>query len=118
MIKYFQISLLFLLLAFSSIRAEENTFSKFRKLSKPEKHWVILHPFVAKKAWRITKNVLLTVDSVKGMEELDNDINGGKLDAFKHSYWMAMLTVSIGAKKSNKLGIAHEKGNKHQFKNH
>ena len=33
------------------------------------------------------------------------------MDAFRHAYWMARLTQSIGRKKALKLGEAHELGN-------
>jgi len=91
--------------------------SKFSKLSAPEKHWVLSHPFIAKKSLRITQQVLVTVDSIKKSGVIGTDNNGGPLDAFKHTYWMASLTLKIGARKTKKLGIAHEKGNYLQFKN-
>ncbi|MES2133381.1 MAG: hypothetical protein V4506_13620 [Bacteroidota bacterium] len=49
---------------------------------------------------------------------LDTLANGGKLDAFRHTYAMAFLARKIKVKKLRKLGIAHEKGNKKQFKKH
>ena len=48
----------------------------------------------------------MQVNSVVG-----KDNNGGKLDAFKHSYWMARLTQGIGKRAAFRLGKAHEKGN-------
>ncbi|MCF6224125.1 MAG: hypothetical protein L3J34_10405 [Flavobacteriaceae bacterium] len=98
-----------------------NTFSqsavkKFTSLSSPEKWWVIFHPFQAKKAFYITNDVLKITDSIGKTQLLDTDINGGKLDAFKHSYWLARLSIKIGARASLKLGEAHEKGNYRTFK--
>ncbi len=90
--------------------------NKFSQISRPEKIWVLMHPFSSKKAFTITKNVLIIVDSIKAIGIIGCDINGGKLDAFKHAYWMANLSKSIGNKKAKSLGIAHEKGNKLQFK--
>jgi hypothetical protein len=90
--------------------------NKFSQISRPEKIWVLMHPFSSKKAFNITKNVLIIVDSIKAIGIIGCDINGGKLDAFKHAYWMANLSKSIGNKKAKSLGIAHEKGNKLQFK--
>ena len=92
--------------------------SSFKKLSCPEKKWVALHPVKAIKARHITKEVLLVVDSVKQSELIGTDNNGGRLDAFKHAYWMGRLTQTIGAKAARKLGIAHEKGNYFQYKSH
>ena len=90
--------------------------SSFRKLSRPEKFWVVFHPLKAKKAKRITKEVQLCVDSVKQSGIIGRDGNGGKLDAFKHTYWMSMLSQNIGKKQALKLGKAHEKGNYLQYK--
>ncbi|MCK6649016.1 MAG: hypothetical protein L6Q66_05130 [Bacteroidia bacterium] len=90
--------------------------SKFSRLSAPEKRWVLLHPFVAKKAFKITQHVMHDVDSLKNIGTIGKDNNGGKLDAFKHAYWMTSLSFSIGKKKALKLGIAHEKGNYIQWK--
>jgi hypothetical protein len=92
--------------------------SSFRKLSCPEKSWVLFHPFKALKARKITAHVMNVVDSVKRTNVIGSDGNGGKLDAFRHAYWMASLAIGIGAKQSYKLGKAHEKGNYRQFKKH
>lgn len=94
----------------------QSTFSKFRQLSRPEKWWVMTHPFVAKKGLSITRAALTVTDSLRTTGILGNDIAGGKLDAFKHSYWMATMTQGIGARRARKLGKAHEKGNKREFK--
>ena len=92
--------------------------SSFRKLSRPEKYWVISHPIIAKKAQRISKQIVIDVDSIKKSGIIGTDNNGGKLDAFKHAYWMAFLRLEIGSKKALKLGKAHEKGNYLQWKKH
>jgi len=105
------------LFLFSSLNfLAQSNFNQFKKLSGPEKRWVYSHPFQAKKAFTITKIVLSDVDSLKRSGVIGTDLNGGKLDAFKHAYWMASLTLAIGSKKALKLGIAHEKGNYRQFK--
>jgi hypothetical protein len=84
-------------------------------LSSPEKCWVVFHPFKAKKAFNITKIALVKTDSLL-KENVFTDLNGGKLDAFKHSFWMASLSQTIGSRASLKLGKAHEKGNYKTFK--
>jgi hypothetical protein len=66
----------------------------------------------------VTKEVLAAVDSIKRTEIIGTDMNGGKLDAFKHAYWMLSLSLNIGDKKALKLGRAHEKGNYLEFKKH
>lgn len=109
---------LFLFIILSLSLFPQSAFRELRKLSSPEKCWVLFHPFVAKKAFVITKQVLLVVDSLKRTDIIGTDMNGGKLDAFRHAYWMGALTNKIGKKKSLKLGKAHEKGNFIQFKKH
>lgn len=96
--------------------AAQSSFKQFQMLSRPEKCWVISHPFVAMKAIKTTKAVLLTVDSIKKTNIIGIDMNGGKVDAFKHAYWMLSLTDKIGKGRSLKLGKAHEKGNYLEFK--
>jgi hypothetical protein len=96
----------------------QSAFKQFKKLSRPEKCWVISHPCKAKKAMLVTKKVLAAVDSIKKEGTLGTDLNGGRLDAFKHAYWMAALALKIGSKKALKLGKAHEKGNYIEFKKH
>jgi hypothetical protein len=89
---------------------------KFRSVSGPEKRWALFHPFVAKKALRITRKIVAEVDSLRKAGTVGADLNGGKLDAFKHAYWMASLSLNIGSRKALKLGKAHEKGNYREFK--
>lgn len=91
---------------------------QFSALSRPEKCWVLFHPFIAKHAFHVTKYVIADVDSLKQEGTLGTDLNGGRLDAFKHAYWMASLSLAIGGRKALKLGRAHEKGNYLQYKKH
>lgn len=67
---------------------------------------------------RITAEVLAVVDSIKRTGVIGTDINGGKLDAFRHAYWMISLTDGIGKRRALKLGKAHERGNYREFKKH
>lgn len=46
---------------------------------------------------------------------LDAFENGGKRDAFRHTFFMAAFAQKIKTKKIRKLGIAHEKGNYTHF---
>ncbi len=46
---------------------------------------------------------------------LDGKTNGGQVDAFRHGYWMAMLSATINPRKALSLGKAHEAGNKLDF---
>ena len=42
--------------------------------------------------------------------------SGGQLDAFRHAYWMSLLSQKIAVRKAVKLGNAHEKGNYLEWK--
>lgn len=75
-----------------------------------------MHPFIAKKAFRITTHVRFVTDSI-AQHGILKDGNGGQLDAFRHAYWMASLAQKIPAHKAEKLGKAHEKGNYLGWKN-
>ncbi len=97
------------------IKAQESLMSMYFKLSSPEKFWVIKHPFIAKKTSRITHKALRSVETIASEFPIDNDLMGGQADAFKHSYWMALLAQSISAKKARQLGEAHEKANYIQY---
>jgi len=112
--------ILFLMLFLSSLLQAQNISSlkKFSKLSRPEKCWVLQHPFVTKKTLTITQKVLLVTDSIAKTTTLDGDKSGGQVDAFRHAYWMASLAQSIGWRKALKLGRAHEKSNYIDFKKH
>jgi len=87
----------------------------FSKVSSPEKTWTFFHPFKAKRAFFISLEAEKVKDSIKKDKIIGTDNNGGKLDAFKHSYWMARLTQGIGRRASCSLGKAHEKGNYKSF---
>ncbi len=54
-------------------------------------------------------------DETKKQNLLDNFENGGKLDAFRHSFAMAYFSKYVSVKKLRKLGRAHEKGNYQQY---
>ncbi|MGL4597553.1 MAG: DUF6973 domain-containing protein [Bacteroidia bacterium] len=101
---------------FATLSFAQQNYQSFRQLSKPEKYWVLSHPFVAKKAWRCTQRARAATDSLAQAEVL-TDANGGQLDAFRHAYWMVLLRVEIGERRARKLGEAHERGNYIEFKN-
>ena len=89
---------------------------KFKSIHFPEKMWIVTHPFVAVKAWKISKEARLISNGAINDSDLDGDYNGGQVDAFRHTLWMAMLSQKIKSKKVRKLGEAHEKGNKIDFR--
>lgn len=88
----------------------------FWRLTGPERCWVLGHLRVAGKAQHISLRTSQLADSVSTLPGMDRNWNGGLADAFRHSMWMAMLTREIGAKKADKLGRAHEKGNYRTWK--
>lgn len=88
--------------------------ASFSTLTCPEKWWVIWHPFKAQNALEASVKTLYITDSIGNLGTV-TDINGGRLDAFKHAYWMAILSKTIGEKAAIKLGKAHEKGNYKSF---
>jgi hypothetical protein len=104
-------------LLISFIFLSQISFSQsFFKLSPPEKWWVITHPFIACKAKKLTKIARIETATVEKDTVLDHDPQGGQVDAFRHAYWMAMLSQKMKWKKAIRLGIAHEKGNYRQYK--
>ncbi|OFY88292.1 MAG: hypothetical protein A3K10_05330 [Bacteroidetes bacterium RIFCSPLOWO2_12_FULL_31_6] len=108
----------FLLLIYSFSFGQESKLKQFMKLSCPEKWWVVGHPFVAKKALKISEYARAITEEVKENGLLKGEGNGDQLDAFRHTFWMANLTLEIGGRRAKKLGKAHEKGNYQDFKKH
>lgn len=95
---------------------KNNAVKAYRELTSPEKCWVIFHPFSAKKAYNISVEVQTLCKDYEQEGVLDGDLSGGRLDAFKHAYWMARLTLELNHRKARSLGKAHEKGNYKTFK--
>jgi len=104
------------LLLFLNFFAQKTSFQKFKQLSSPEKRWVFCHPFVAKKAYLISIETRKMTNQIKNDSMLVGSGNGQQVDAFRHTYWMALLSREIGWRKAKRLGIAHEKGNYKDFK--
>lgn len=88
-----------------------------RSLSSYEKTWACFHPIAAIKIKGIAKKIMpIYIENTKS-DVLDSFENGGKLDAFRHTFFMAAFAQKIKAKKVRKLSIAHEKGNYKDFLN-
>ena len=87
----------------------------FHGLSKYEKQWAIWHPFAAKKIKKHQAEMYAVYKEVKQQHLLDTFENGGKLDAFRHTFAMAYFSKFVKANKLRKLGKAHEKANRWQF---
>ncbi len=89
---------------------------RFHSRSSAEKKWAIAHPLAAIKVKKIYKKALPLYQQILQQKTLDNYENGGKMDAFRHVFFMAAFTQKIKPKKIFKLGLAHEKGNHQHFK--
>jgi len=89
-----------------------------QKPFKQEVWWGLWHPIAALKVKKIKAKVDLIYDQPDIKDQLDNLSSGGKLDAFRHVFYMAAFAQKIKIKKLRKLGIAHEKGNYRQFLKH
>lgn len=97
------------------------SFSYYACALKPFKQelcWAIWHPFAALKVKKIKAKADLIYAQPGIKDQLDNLSSGGKLDAFRHVFYMAAFAQKIKIKKLRKLGIAHEKGNYRQFLKH
>lgn len=109
------LSFLIILLSVNTQFAQSNP-KGFFDLSRPAKTWVLLHPFKAKKALRISLEAQRISDSIQKTNLLDGDANGGQVDAFRHAFWMARLHQEIGKSAARSLGKKHEKENYLTFK--
>lgn len=105
----------FLIVPFA-LHSQPDTWKTFWKLSRPEKGWVLSHPFKAKRAYLTTRHVRQITDSLFRLQIPDTFRHGGRIDAFRHSYWMALLTHRIGERASRKLGKRHEQGNRIDYR--
>lgn len=112
----FTVSVFCLAIVCHESSAQIHYSSEFHQLSFPEKRWVFFHPFIAKKAFRLTQQAREAAKEMANSSLLDGDENGGQADAFRHAYWMALLSQNINWRKARQLGKAHEKGNYKDFK--
>lgn len=99
----------------SHSQTEQSPCTRFKRLSLPEKCWVILHPFIAEKTWRISEHTKEIANKINDTL-LDGDAAGGQSDAFRHAFWMASLCQEINWIRAYCLGKAHEMGNYIEFK--
>ena len=88
---------------------------EFHSLGKYEKRWALAHPFAAMKIKKHQAEMYSVYKDVKQQKLLDTFENGGKLDAFRHTFAMAYFSKFVKAKKLRKLGAAHEKANRWQY---
>lgn len=114
MLKY-QIASVILFFYAVSLNSQTHT-KNFFQLSGSAKSWVVLHPFKAKKALKISLEAQRIADSIQKTNLLDGDASGGQVDAFRHAFWMARLHQELGKATARTLGKAHEKENYISFK--
>jgi hypothetical protein len=105
-----------LLFLFIALHGHTQMIKQFKELGCAEKRWVLFHPFIVKKTAQLSSEAVKVSASDSIKEVLGKDGNGGSLDAFRHTYWMATLTQEIGTRRALKLGKAHEKKNERDFK--
>ncbi len=86
------------------------------KVSRYEYAWAFAHPFAACKVKKIHKKLKPFYNEAELISSLDSYSQGGKLDAYRHVFYMAAFAQKVKAKKVLKLGKAHEKTNYRQFK--
>ncbi|UMB52666.1 hypothetical protein MKD41_09995 [Lutibacter sp. A64] len=113
---YFKVKLLIVVLLFSFKLQAQSNWSLFKDQPSSLKKWALLHPFKAKKAFKISNEVIKITDSIANTNLLDKDKVGGQVDAFRHAYWMAVLKIEIGEKAARSLGKSYEKSNFNSFK--
>lgn len=109
---------LFLVLLSTQLASAQHLLKQYRALAKPEKRWVKRHVFVARKAFRISKQAEAHYRRALQDSLVTGPENGGLPDAFRHALWMAMLTQHIGKTKALRLGMAHEEANYEYFRQH
>ena len=109
--------LLYLFVLFTTVSVFAQT-KTFHKLSKYEKRWALVHPFAALKVRKHQAVMYAVYKEVKQQKLLDTFENGGKLDAFRHTFAMAYFSKYVRTAKLRKLGKAHEKANHWQFLHH
>ncbi|MGZ3883623.1 MAG: DUF6973 domain-containing protein [Bacteroidia bacterium] len=88
------------------------------KLSCYEKRWALIHPFAALKVKKLYSKNAAVYAAAKNDMALDRYESGGRLDAFRHSFFMAVFAQRVSVRKLRKLGKAHEKGNYRMFRKH
>lgn len=107
--------LVFFLISLAAELSAQSAAKGYFHLSGPEKRWALLHPFIAQEVYDCGLRARFITDSLKNNNVLQ-DGNGGQLDAFRHAYLMALVSMKISDRKAEKLGRVHEKGNYRDWK--
>ena len=103
------------IITFTHSDAYAQFLESYHKLSIPEQQWVKKHPLAAFRTHKIADTVRHEAQGHLKDTALDGDLNGGMVDAFKHTLWMALTAQKIGMMKALSLGEAHEEGNRLEY---
>lgn len=88
---------------------------EWRKLSRPEKVWSLMHTHKAKIVYKCALRARTVTDSLE-KNGVITDRNGGQLDAFRHAYWSALMMQHFSEQTVRRVGENHEKGNYLDFR--
>ena len=105
-----------IIILFSFLLNSGCLFSQIRSYSNYEWRWAFWRPIAAVKCKKALPKAMIVYEQSKKLKEVDSLQNGGKLDAFRHTFVMAYLAQKVNKRKLLKLGIAHEKGNERAYK--
>lgn len=83
--------------------------------ANPNLLWALSHPMASVKVNSIYKKQQFIYKKEELKMVLDSFGDCGKLDAFRHVYFMAAFAQKIKVKKLRRLGIAHEEENYREF---
>ena len=113
-LRYF-ICLMCVFLLFNFTSFSQNRKEIIKSLSFKDKVWVMKNYSSIKKAYKISLDVINTMDSLNKQNFLGGNTEGGKFDAFRHIYWTYSLTREIGEEKTRRVGEIYENYNKYIF---
>lgn len=87
-------------------------FKRFIKLTWPERLFVLRYVCKIEQIEYLSNKALEVASKMANDPDLDGDSNGGQVDAFRHAFWMAIITKAFSSKIANNLGVTHEKANR------
>ena len=99
----------------------ENSFSQnfqkiFFEINTKDKLWIISKPISSLKVKKVTKEVNSILIGKSNGKFLDQDLQGGQIDAFRHILLLYKLSSEIGIEKARRFGNIYESYNKKVFK--
>lgn len=89
--------------------------SQKKKIFNPVTIWAITHPLSASKIKKIHRECQVIYQNKELKQRLDSFANGGKIDAFRHIFFMVAFHQKVKTSALRKLGIAHENQNYRQY---